>query len=459
MSQFGLRNVVFFLIESALIIGGGLLVTASYVHWFPESGYSLQLFVAHIFLFAVCYHFSLFYFDLYDIRTRIAFVEYGLRLIQATGLLCLFMAFFSYVSPANIFPSPLIYAVLLAAFLLVFAWRIFFDWLSRHERFTEPIIIVGNSPMAGEICASIARRQNTGFHVVGVIGEQPSRNSERHVPEHLLVGSDVDICHLAAANRVNRIVVSLRQRRGVFPADELLQCKMTGMTIVEDIDFYEQLEGKILIDNLRTSWLIFTQGFKKPQRTRMLKRVIGMILATIGLLISAPVLVLVACAVKLDSRGPVFFIQERLGENEKPFSLIKFRSMRTDAEKDGPVWAREDDDRVTRVGRFLRKTRLDELPQLINIFKGDMSFVGPRPERKFFIDQLKDEIPYYTQRFTVKPGVTGWAQIRYPYGASVEDAREKLQYELYYIKHLSSMLDLLIVLETIKVVLFGRGGR
>jgi len=191
----------------------------------------------------------------------------------------------------------------------------------------------------------------------------------------------------------------------------------------------------------------------------MFKRSIGMILAGAALLLAAPVMMLVALAVKIDSPGPVFFVQERLGEDGKSFLLFKFRSMCTDAEKDGPVWATEDDDRVTRVGNFIRKTRLDEIPQLINIFKGDMSFVGPRPERKYFIDQLKKEIPFYDQRFSVKPGVTGWAQVRFPYGASVEDAKEKLQYELYYIKYLSPVFDLLIILETIKVVLFGRGSR
>ncbi|MBW1646046.1 MAG: TIGR03013 family PEP-CTERM/XrtA system glycosyltransferase, partial [Deltaproteobacteria bacterium] len=298
------------------------------------------------------------------------------------------------------------------------------------------------------------QRGNSGYRIVAVVGD-----SRLPVDKQLHIDDYRQIYTEAMARKVNLIVVSMGERRGVFPAEELLRCKMSGITVVEDVDFYERLEKKILVDNLRPSWLIFTEGFKKPHKTKVIKRLIGMTLAAVGIVVAAPVMLLVALAVKLDSPGPVFFVQERLGEEEKPFKLIKFRSMRTDAEKDGPVWAREKDDRVTRVGKFIRKSRLDELPQLFNIFMGHMSFVGPRPERKYFVDQLKKEIPYYDQRFTVKPGVTGWAQVRYPYGASVEDAKEKLQYELYYIKYLSPVLDFFIVLETIKVILFGRGGR
>jgi len=409
--QFSLRTVIFFLIELSLIIGGSLLAISCGRYWLGESSYNLQLFIPHLISFAVFSHFSLFYF-----------------LVQATGLLCLILAFFSYVLPELVFPSPYIYFILFTDFLLIFSWRVFYDWLTRHNRFNELIMLVGSGPVAGKICEGIARDYS-------------------------------ELYSRALTENVNRIIVSMGQRRGLFPAEELLRCKMAGIMVMEDVDFYEQLEGKILVDNLRPSWLIFTPGFKKPRQTRIFKRFIGMLLAAAALVVAAPVMLLIALAIKIDSPGPVFFIQERLGENEKPFLLFKFRSMHTDAEKNGPVWAQEDDDRVTRVGNFIRKARLDEIPQLINIFKGDMSFVGPRPERKFFVDQLKKEIPYYDQRFTVKPGVTGWAQVRFPYGSSVEDAKEKLQYELYYIKYLSPVFDLLIILETIKVVLFGRGSR
>ncbi len=458
MRQFSLRTITFFLIELSLFVAGGLLSVYSGIYWLGSDSYDLQLFVSHIISFAVFYHFSLFYFDLYDIKTRVPFSVYSLRLVQATGLQCLFLAFFSYFLPRLVFPSPYIYYILLVDFLLIFGWRVFYDWLTRHDRFNELIMIVGNSPVAGKICEGISGRKNSGYQIVGIMGElKEGRNGCDGCK--LLSPDYSKLYSIALAENVNRIIVSMGQRRGLFPAAELLRCKMAGIIVMEDVDFYEQLEGKILVDNLRPSWLIFTPGFRKPRQTRMFKRSIGMILAGAALLLAAPVMMLVALAIKIDSPGPVFFVQERLGEDEKSFLLFKFRSMCTDAEKDGPVWATEDDDRVTRVGNFLRKTRLDEIPQLINIFKGDMSFVGPRPERKYFVDQLKKEIPFYDQRFSVKPGVTGWAQVRFPYGASVEDAKEKLQYELYYIKYLSPVFDLLIILETIKVVLFGRGSR
>jgi len=458
--QFSLRTVVFFLIELSLIIGGSLLAVSCGRYWLGENSYNPQLFIPHLISFAVFYHFSLFYFDLYDIKTRVPFSAYSLRLVQATGLLCLILAFFSYVLPELVFPSPYIYFILFCDFSLIFSWRVFYDWLTRHNRFNELIMLVGSGPVAEKICEGIARRKNSGYQIVGIMGDLEDDGTDSSCAGCKHLGRDYsELYSRAVAENVNRIIVSMGQRRGLFPAAELLRCKMAGIMVMEDVDFYEQLEGKILVDNLRPSWLIFTPGFKKPRQTRMFKRIIGMVLAAAALVVAAPVMLLIALAIKIDSPGPVFFIQERLGENEKPFMLFKFRSMRTDAEKNGPVWAQEDDDRVTRVGNFIRKARLDEIPQLINIFKGDMSFVGPRPERKFFVDQLKKEIPYYDQRFTVKPGVTGWAQVRFPYGSSVEDAKEKLQYELYYIKYLSPVFDLLIILETIKVVLFGRGSR
>jgi sugar transferase (PEP-CTERM system associated) len=223
---------------------------------------------------------------------------------------------------------------------------------------------------------------------------------------------------------------------------------------------YERLTGKILIDDLKPSWMIFSDGFVVSRWTRMLKRVMDVALSSIGLVLASPFMLLTAIAIALDSDGPVLYSQDRVGEGGRQFTVYKFRSMRVDAEQGGtPQWARDGDDRVTRVGRFIRTTRLDELPQLWNVLRGNMSFVGPRPERPFFVEQLAMEIPYYMQRLAVKPGVTGWAQVKYQYGSSVEDAMEKLRYDLYYIKHLSIALDLSIVFDTVKVILFGRGAK
>jgi len=222
---------------------------------------------------------------------------------------------------------------------------------------------------------------------------------------------------------------------------------------------YERITGKILTEGLKPSWLIFSDGFSASRATRIAKRISDLLFAGIGLIVAAPLMLLTALAIHLDSRGPIVYRQERVGEGGRIFTLCKFRSMRADAEAGTPVWARDRDDRVTRVGRFIRLTRLDELPQLWNVLRGDMSFVGPRPERPYFVQQLASAIPFYTERHAVKPGVTGWAQVKYRYGASIEDAMEKLRYDLYYIKHLSIVFDLTIVIDTVKVILSGKGAQ
>jgi sugar transferase (PEP-CTERM system associated) len=265
---------------------------------------------------------------------------------------------------------------------------------------------------------------------------------------------------VARKERAQKIVISLSERRGTLPLKDILNCKLSGIDVLDAPSFYEELTGKLLIENITPSWFIFSDGFRITPLKKSSKRISDVIFAFIGLIFALPLIPITALLIKIDSRGPVFFRQVRMGERERKFVLYKFRTMRQDAENGtGAVWTQENDPRITRLGRFLRKSRLDEIPQLFNVLKGDMSFIGPRPERPEFVEKLKEIIPYYSERHFVKPGITGWAQIKYPYGASVEDAIEKLRYDLYYIKHLSIMLDLLIVLETVKVVLFGRGGR
>jgi sugar transferase (PEP-CTERM system associated) len=259
---------------------------------------------------------------------------------------------------------------------------------------------------------------------------------------------------------VNRIIVGLPDRRGRLPIAQLLQAKLSGTRVEDATTTYERLTGKILIDDLKPSWLIFSDGFVVSRSMRFWKRAFDVALASVAFVLAAPFTLLTALAVYLDSDGPVLYSQDRVGEGGRIFTVYKFRSMRVDAEPEGqPMWAQDGDERVTRVGRIIRKVRLDELPQLWNVLRGDMSFVGPRPERLFFVQQLEQEIPYYQQRHSVKPGLTGWAQIKYPYGSSIEDATEKLRYDLYYIKHVSLALDLSIVFDTVKVIMFGKGAK
>lgn len=256
----------------------------------------------------------------------------------------------------------------------------------------------------------------------------------------------------------DQIVVSMAERRGTFPVEELLSCKLNGIEVLDAPSFYEAATRKLLIENITPSWFIFSHGFKVTWLLRQSKRVTDIMASALGLLFFLPLLPFIALAIKLESPGPILFRQTRVGEGDRNFTLMKFRSMRQDAEvATGAVWAQKNDPRITKVGNFLRRTRLDEIPQLLNILKGDMSLVGPRPERPEFVDELKKLIPYYSERHYVKPGLTGWAQVCYPYGSSVNDAIEKLRYDLYYIKNISLFLDLYVIIKTFRVVLLGKG--
>lgn len=260
-------------------------------------------------------------------------------------------------------------------------------------------------------------------------------------------------------SRIDHIIVALDDRRGNMPIAELLECKLQSRMIEDSVSFYEAITGKILVEKVNPAWLIFSDGFACGRMTYLIKRVLDLSLAVFILMASLPVSLLTALLIKLESPGPIFYRQERVGERGKVFSIVKFRSMRQDAERDGAVWASQNDCRVTRIGKFIRKVRIDEIPQIWNVLRGQMSFVGPRPERPVFVEQLVQKLPYYSLRHSAKPGITGWAQICYPYGASEEDALRKLEYDLYYIKNQSIFMDLLIIFRTVKTVLFQKGAR
>ncbi|HQM30678.1 MAG TPA: TIGR03013 family PEP-CTERM/XrtA system glycosyltransferase [Syntrophales bacterium] len=275
----------------------------------------------------------------------------------------------------------------------------------------------------------------------------------------MIIGDFKQISSICKTCQIDRVIVALDERRGSLPLNELLQCRLKGIHVDDGISFRESLLGKLSVEHLPPSAIIFSNGFRGVMVYKGIKRALDLLASLFGLVLFLPLFLLVALAIKLDSRGPVFYRQDRVGQDGRLFSLIKFRSMTVDAEKDGPVWAVVNDQRVTRVGRWLRKLRLDETAQLINVIRGEMSLVGPRPERPYFVRKLEKEIPFYCHRHAVKPGITGWAQILYPYGATREDAQEKLKYDLYYIKHLSPIMDLRIISETAKIVLLGRGAR
>ena len=327
--------------------------------------------------------------------------------------------------------------------------------LPRHRR---RLLILGTGKLATELAHVLVTKRKHAYKVIGFLDRDPERVGESLVNPGI-IGAYDQLFEIVERDRIDTIAVCLEDRRGEMPVETLLDCKTLGLQVVDGHALYEQETGRMSIDLVKPSALIFSTGFRRRLVLRGLKRVIDCLVSLMGLFLLGPFLAIVALIVKLGSPGPVFYKQTRIGRMGVPFSLWKVRSMHLGAEENGVQWAVQDDPRTTRIGRWLRRWRIDELPQLINVIKGEMSLVGPRPERPAFVNDLRGRIPYYDVRHTVRPGITGWAQIRFRYGASVEDAHIKLQYDLYYIKNLSLALDCRILLRTIQVVLLGAGAR
>lgn len=359
----------------------------------------------------------------------------------------------------RVLPAVLALEGAIAVPLALGLWR----WLSRSldvlNAHREAILILGTGETARQICREIVSHHDWEYAVVGFADETPSRLGSV-LAMGARIQTDYDSLGRFCPQRVDRVLVALEEKRGRLPVLPLMELRLRGIQVEEATSFFERISGKISVELMLPSWLIFSEGFKSTPMRAFLKRTADLALAVALLVATAPLMLMAALAIKLDSRGPVFYRQERLGRDGKPFKLVKFRSMGQDAEREsGPTWAARNDPRVTRVGRVIRKLRIDELPQLFNVLRGEMSFVGPRPEREHFIRQLELKIPYYGLRMTAPPGITGWAQVEYGYGASEADALEKLKYDLYYIKNGNLLFDMWIVLKTVKVVLFGTGAR
>jgi sugar transferase (PEP-CTERM system associated) len=331
-------------------------------------------------------------------------------------------------------------------------------WILRSEGFAERVLIIGADNKAIDIARETLARRHLGYRVVGFLDDDPSLQGVS-ILNPRVIGTTNQACELALQHGVTRVIVAAMDYRGRLSMDALLTCKTNGIRVQEGSSYYEQLTGKIMIEGLRKSWLVFSDGFVVSRGRLFAKRLLDLVVATVGLVLALPFMLLVALAVRLDSPGPIFFRQERVGRGGREFTVWKFRSMRTDAEAGGARWAVQGDTRITRVGRFIRKTRLDELPQLWNVLVGDMSLVGPRPERRMFVDQLKEQCEWYEQRLVVRPGLTGWAQVKAPYASTFEESIEKLKFDLFYIKNLSLFLDISILLSTARIVLLGRGAR
>ena len=407
---------------------------------------------------AVC-QLCLYYSDLYDLRVVADRRELFVRALQSLGAASLILAILYYALP----DLPLGRGVFLiaAAFVvtIIVGWRVAFTWLAGRARPVERLLLAGIGVAATDLARELGgRRDELGVDIVGFVDTDPTQVG-RALESGTVIGTVDDIPAIVSEREVDRVVVSLADARGKLPMDRLLEMKLAGVRFDHLATVYEEYTGKIAVENLRPSWLIFSEGFRKSRAISAAKRAMDVVAASGGLLLASPVVLICAALVKLTSAGPVLYHQVRVGQHGMDFRVHKFRSMRQDAEAaTGAVWAKAGNDpRVTTAGRILRRTRLDELPQLWNVLVGDMSLVGPRPERPEFVKDLTVQIPFYGQRHVVKPGLTGWAQVRYTYGASVEDSMEKLQYDLFYIKNLSMALDLYIIVETIKTVLMRRG--
>jgi len=403
---------------------------------------------------------TLYFYDLYDYIVMTRRRELLLRMVQALGIAWAFLALLFYFVPTlllgrgvSVISVPIVLGLLLG-------WRIFIHTLTGHPEIGEKILVVGTGKTALDTAEAVWERRDAGYRIVGFVSENGAKPREK-LGRSIILGKAHELEEVIRAEKVDRVVIAVRERRGAFPTEALLKMSLAGdISIEECTSFFERITGKVHVDMLRPSWLIFAGRRRDTPIKAIFREGVHRGLALAGLVLSLPLAVLTALLIKLDSRGPIFYKQDRVGKNGRVFELLKFRSMKTDAEKDGlPVWAMTNDDRVTRIGSVIRKLRIDEIPQFWNIIKGEMNFVGPRPERPHFVSQLATEISYYEHRHLVAPGLTGWAQIKYPYGASVEDAIQKLQYDLYYIKNQSLTLDLMIVFETVKTVLFSRGGR
>jgi sugar transferase (PEP-CTERM system associated) len=391
--------------------------------------------------------------DLYDPVRFHAQGELYFRLLLVPGWLAIALSAAGIVFPNILLGKFSFLSGLIILALALLAWRSAFAWLVSQPLLREHVYVLGTGERAQRLVQGLKDRWELGIDVVGWTGEVSEMSTREDMAAHL---REID-----RAKTVHRVIVAMQDRRDTMPMQELLDLRLhRAVDIEEATTWLERISGKIEVDGLYPSWIIFAKGFRLDETFRLLRLFVNFTAAVIGLLLAAPLVPFIALAIRLDSPGPVFYRQKRVGQREKVFHCYKFRSMRPDAESDiGPTWAGDDDPRITPVGRILRMSRLDEIPQLWCVLKGDMSFVGPRPERPEFVEWLTREIPYYGLRHLVRPGITGWAQVRYKYGNTADDAKEKLQYDLYYIKNASIGLDMLIMFQTIKIVLLGRGAR
>jgi len=407
-----------------------------------------------IFIYQTCFYFN----DLYDAQPNEWPDDQALRLGQSLGAASLLLGLLYGVFPSLLVGRGVFFLnmVLVTGFILLSRLALDRVWIATP---VQKILILGSGALASTVAREITTRQDLRLKLLGFVQESSPAAPDANLFGRPVLGDVLELESLAGKLGVCRIIVAMEDRRGALPVAALVKLRVMGVVVEDAHSTMAALTGRVWLSAVRPSWFVFSDGFRRSRILSLLKRLLDICFGLLGFVISLPIMVLVAIAVKLESSGPVLYRQERVGWKSKPFEVLKFRSMRLDAEKGGAQWAAVNDVRVTRIGKHLRRYRLDELPQFWNVMRGDMSFVGPRPERAVFIAELRKHIPYYDERHSVRPGLTGWAQVQYPYGASVEDAYRKLEYDLFYLKNMSTFFDCAILFQTVRTVLTGKYGR
>jgi sugar transferase (PEP-CTERM system associated) len=451
------------IVLEALIFGGSVYIAVA-LRFIGETGQQGNIGINSILANAIAYVCvmlpSMAAMGLYQVRSREDPIGMFVRVLAAFALGSVFSIILFYLFPSLYFGRGVFSLTLLFSLLAVGTLRpLFFQFLDQHSPGSR-LLIIGAGERAANIPNNLRRRADRrGIQIVGFL---PAENEQPVIDESMIISRESTLLDTVKTNAIDEIVVAQDDRRASIDMQELLQCKLAGVNIIDLPTLFERQAGKLKLDLLSPSWLIFSQGFRLDPISQTVKRAFDLSMSIVICVLSSPIMALTAMAIWMESgfKGPILFRQPRVGEGGKLFDVLKFRSMRVDAEADGKArWAQENDDRVTRVGKFIRKVRIDELPQCWNVIKGEMSFVGPRPERPEFVEKLTKSIPYYDIRHIVKPGLTGWAQLSYPYGANEKDAAEKLKFDLYYVKHQSLRFDMIVLLRTVEIVLFGKGAR
>jgi sugar transferase (PEP-CTERM system associated) len=444
------RTLVLALGEAIIFVGSFVLAAA--IQWGPQSatvlnGQNIGKILAISVLAVLCAY----YLDLYDPRQPTCGAEAYSRMLIVLSIVAFLLAAIGYLSPSFLLGRRVFVVGLIILTVALLSWRAAYAWLVRKPYLRERVYVLGSGERARGLIETIRERADVPMEIIGWAGALGNGSLSRESLGEAVEG-------LRSKGKVDRVIIALSDRRGMLPVRELLELRLRGVQVEDSISVMEKISGKIAVDELHPSALIFSDGFRLNTGSLLARRCVSVLVSLTGVLLVLPLIPLVILAIKFTSDGPVLFRQERVGRYGKTCTLFKFRTMRQDAEKGtGPVWASDNDPRITPVGKVLRKSRLDEIPQLWNVLKGDMGFVGPRPERPEFVQWLTEAIPYYHLRHMIRPGVTGWAQVQYQYGASLEQSKQKLQYDLYYIKHMSVMLDLVVLFKTVKTVITARG--